>query len=550
MEAINIWRFLAGLGLFLYGMNLMEHVLKKISGRSFKLFLKKYTQNLFKAIIGGTLVTGLVQSSSVVSLLVLAFVGAGVISFRNALGVILGSNFGTTLDSWIVATVGFKLSIESYSLPVIAITALGMFFFHQRKRLYNLLRLLFSIGILFLGLGFMKSGGETMVQHFDLSALAHYNTLVFVLAGFIITVVIQSSSATIAITLTALHAHAITFPSAAAIVIGSELGTTIKILLASSNGTADKKRVAWGNFTFNATTALFACLTLPLLLHFIQEILHVQDPLIGLVVFQSGINLLAILIFLPVINPFAKWLEIRFQNENHVETSFISRDFPVVAELVAEALLQETTLLISKTAKFHKQTLGISNQSPEGFLKTLTEGKSENPYDQLKKIEGEILRYYALLPPEDLDREQHDTINQYITSVRHCIHSAKSLKDIHHNINDLSNSDHDVLHEQYLSLQEDWKKFDSSFARLLTLTDSKLLFEELTINMKLAFDSQQQRNAEIIEALKQKLVTEIEASTLMNVHREVLSTKKSLLRALSHLKLTRAQADEFEFLPG
>jgi phosphate:Na+ symporter len=126
----------------------MEHVLKKISGRSFKLFLKKYTQNLFKAITGGALITGLLQSSSVVSLLVLAFVGAGIITFRNALGVILGSNLGTTFDSWIVATVGFKLNIENNSLPVIAISSLVMFFFHQRKRLYNLFRLFFSIGIL------------------------------------------------------------------------------------------------------------------------------------------------------------------------------------------------------------------------------------------------------------------------------------------------------------------------------------------------------------------------------------------------------------------
>src|SRR5688572_31127495 len=116
---MDAWKFLAGLGLFMYGMSVLERVLKNLSGRSFKLFLKKYTQRLPTAIIGGALITGLVQSSSIVSLLVLAFVEAGTVSFRNALGVILGSNVGTTLTSWIVATVGFKLDVESYSLPVV-----------------------------------------------------------------------------------------------------------------------------------------------------------------------------------------------------------------------------------------------------------------------------------------------------------------------------------------------------------------------------------------------------------------------------------------------
>src|SRR5688572_14425676 len=98
---MDTWKFFAGLGLFLYGMTLMEHVLKSLSGRSFKLFLRKYTQSLVKAITGGALITALVQSSSVVSLLVLAFVESGTITLRNALGVILGSNLGTTLTSWI-----------------------------------------------------------------------------------------------------------------------------------------------------------------------------------------------------------------------------------------------------------------------------------------------------------------------------------------------------------------------------------------------------------------------------------------------------------------
>jgi phosphate:Na+ symporter len=547
---MEVWKFLAGLGLFLYGMNLMEHVLKKVSGRSFKLFLRKYTQSLFKSIIGGTLITGLLQSSSVVSLLVLAFVGAGIITYRNALGVILGSNLGTTLTSWIVATVGFKLNIENFSLPVIAFTAIVMFFVHRRKKIYNILRIFFAIGILFLGFGFMKTGAESLVDTFDLGALMQYNTLVFVMAGFILTTIIQSSSASVAIALTALNANAISLPAAAAFVIGSELGTTIKIVLAASNGSPDKKRVAWGNFIFNITTTLAAYLTLPWLLYFIQEIILIRDPLIALVFFQSTINLLTIILFLPLINPLAKWLEGRFKNEVQHETTFISPNFPIVGELVADALYKETELLIQKTAEYHNHVLIVSTQQ-EGFLQSLTHtsGISDNLYENLKKIEGEILHYYSTLQPEDLDHEQHDRVNQYIAAVRHTIHAAKSIKDIQHNLKTLSNSGNDVLHEHYINLQKSWSEFDTSFDHLFTITDSKILFEELTLAMKVAFNVQSSHNAEIVAALKARKLLEIDTSTLMNVEREVLSGKKSLLRALSHLKLTHAQADMFEFLP-
>jgi len=129
---MDTWKFLAGLGLFLYGMTLLEKVLKKLSGRSFKLFLGKFTQRLPYAITGGALITALLQSSSVVSLLVLALVEAGTITFRNALGIILGSNVGSTLTSWIVATIGFKIDIESYASLVVGIFAIGMFFVREQ----------------------------------------------------------------------------------------------------------------------------------------------------------------------------------------------------------------------------------------------------------------------------------------------------------------------------------------------------------------------------------------------------------------------------------
>src|SRR5690606_22805737 len=124
MGSSQVWIFLSGIGLFLYGMGRLENALKKLSTRSFKLFLKRSTRTVFMSLVAGVVLTAILQSSSVVSLLVLAFVGLNLVTFRNALVVILGANVGTTVSSWLVATAGFKLDLVEYAIPVLAVTTL------------------------------------------------------------------------------------------------------------------------------------------------------------------------------------------------------------------------------------------------------------------------------------------------------------------------------------------------------------------------------------------------------------------------------------------
>lgn len=128
LQHLDIWKFLAGLGIFLFGMFLLEEAVKQLSGKSFKRFIKKTTTGKIRSVFSGILATSVLQSSSAVSLMTLAFVGAGVMSMQNAIGVIMGTNVGTTFTGWIVATFGFKLNIESFSLPLIGVGGLGLIF--------------------------------------------------------------------------------------------------------------------------------------------------------------------------------------------------------------------------------------------------------------------------------------------------------------------------------------------------------------------------------------------------------------------------------------
>ncbi|MEO6305419.1 MAG: Na/Pi symporter, partial [Bacteroidia bacterium] len=161
---VQILKLCAGVGLFLFAMYLIEESLKNISGRNFKLFLQRITKNTWGAVAGGAIVTGILQSSSMVSLMVLAFVGAGVFTMKNALAIILGANLGTTLDSWLVATLGFKTNIEVVAYPAVFMGGLLLILFSKRKSIKYLSYFLFGFGLLFIGLSYMKTAMASQLQ--------------------------------------------------------------------------------------------------------------------------------------------------------------------------------------------------------------------------------------------------------------------------------------------------------------------------------------------------------------------------------------------------
>ena len=186
--------------------------------------------------------------------------------------------------------------------------------FGNRKAIKYISYFIFGFGLLFIGLSFMKSAMEEQVKVFDFSQYADMSLAAFLLIGFIITSLVQSSSVTMALTLSALHAGDIGFLPAAALVLGSETGTTIKILLSSIGGNASKKRVALGNLLFNIFLTIFAFIFIKPILFVITDFFSIANPLIGLVTFSSVVNLDGIIIFLPFLDPYATFLERLFRN--------------------------------------------------------------------------------------------------------------------------------------------------------------------------------------------------------------------------------------------
>jgi len=234
VRQFDYWGLIAGVALFLFAMTQMEAGLKALGGRSLALYLKRRSGRPLAAVAGGIISTALLQSSSVVALMAQAFTGAGLLSLTAALGIVFGSNLGTTLTGWIVATLGFKFEIFELSLPLIGIGGLMLVFAQRRWAEYG--RALLGLGLLLMGLQLMKSSVASIEQYIDIDDLAGLAAWQYLLFGTVVAAVIQSSSATMMITLAALNAGIVDLPSAAAVAIGADLGTTTTVVIGAVKG--------------------------------------------------------------------------------------------------------------------------------------------------------------------------------------------------------------------------------------------------------------------------------------------------------------------------
>ena len=555
METLNtILKLAAGVGLFLFAMYLVEESLKNLSGRSFKLFLQRITKNNIGAVAGGTIITGILQSSSMVSLMVLAFVGAGVFTMKNAMAIILGANLGTTIASWLVATLGFKTDIEVIAYPAVCLGGFLLILLGNRKKFKYISYFLLGFGLMFIGLSFMKTAMETQVQHFDFSQYASMPLIVFLIIGFLITLIVQSSSVTMALTLSALNAGAIAFPMAAAIVLGGETGTIIKILVSAIGGNASKKRVALGNLLFNVFITAIAFVLLKPILLLITDVIKIKDPLIGLVTFSSLINLLAIVLFLPVLDIFTKFLERFFKNTDGNAAAFIGHASIAETVTALDLFRRETNYFIHNSMLFNlelfkidtialKQSEYIKINEKNNFEKKSIEEK----YEFLKQLQGEMQAFYLKLRTK-LNSEQNSELSQLISAARSSMHAVKSVKDIGTNITNLSRSSKDIKYQFFLHHKNETQHLYIKLNAFLT-KEEPTNFEEL----EMLFDTVQKNYTTALNTFYTEVqlttVESIDITTVINFNRELFTSNKAMLMAVKDVLLDEKNAQNFNEIP-
>jgi len=548
--SFDIWEFLAGLGIFLLGMIMIERALSILAGRPFKKMLRKFTNRPVKAILSGTVVTAILQSSSVVSLMVLALVGSGIIELSNAIGVVLGSNLGTTFTGWIVAFFGFQIDIESFALPFIAGGVFIMVFFTGKEKIYNIGNLAGGFGFLFLGLEYMKSSIALLGQNFDLTPYVDFSPYLLFFVGFVLAAIVQSSSAVMVIALSALNAGMIPLAAAAAMVIGSDLGTTITVIFGSIKGTADKKRVALGQFVFNFIVDVLALIFLYPLLRLITEGFGFSNPLLSLVAFHSCFNLLGIILFLPFLKLFARLLKNRFKKESTMIGRFIVNTPTGLPEIAIESLQKEVRHLIERVFALH---ISILNINPHIFA--LGNGIGfENYYDEaitdqylkIKELEGELVEFYVNIQNEQLERTDSVRLKQLILAIRYVMTSAKSVKDIHHNIKDYHRSINDHLIGLFGRLKIQQESFYLDLFKLYQSSISIGYFEGLADLKQTSRTNYNKLLDAAYSKIAEQQLSEVEISTIFNVNREFYNSNKMLILAIKEVLLPEAKAIDFD----
>ena len=285
---LNVLSVLGGLAMFLYGMALMSEGLQKSAGDRLRAFMAKMTSNAFKRVLTGTVVTCLVQSSSATTIMVVSFVNAGLLTLGNAIGVIMGANIGTTLTAWITS-LGFSVNIALFAVPMMGIG----FVLHSSKKatMKNIGQFLMGFAVMYVGLTFMKDCSNAVLGQYQTGMMNFFGSingfgfgsiLLFLVAGAVLTIVLQASSATMAITMLLAASGLIDFKLAVAMVLGENIGTTITANIAAAVANTSAKRAARAHTIFNIVGVIWVlCIFGPIvkLICMIMTELGFQDPM-------------------------------------------------------------------------------------------------------------------------------------------------------------------------------------------------------------------------------------------------------------------------------
>jgi phosphate:Na+ symporter len=545
----DVWTLLAGVGIFLFGIFLLEESLKALSGKAFKSIIRKYTSTPLRSIMSGTMATALLQSSSAVTLMVLAFVGAGLMTLTNAIGVVLGSNLGTTLTSWIVAAVGFKFSIEAFALPFIGIGGLGLIFFGRQSRASNVSKLMVGFGFLFLGLDYMKESVGEMAANVDLNDFRNFNILFFLAIGFVITAIMQSSSAAMAIILTAVYAGVISFYNATAMVIGINMGTTITVLIGSLGGVMTKKQVAMAHVIFNLVTGILALIFLRPLNNLVLQVFPAPgDRMLAIALFHTLFNLAGVLVFLPFVNPVASLIMKIIKDKKERLSLYIHKVTSEVPEAALEAIRKETSHLVRLAMLYNLKVFNL-DPSLAISMEELPKDRGSSStgrelYSSIKSIQSEIFMFSSELQGRELSGEEASRLNRILQSIHHSVASAKNLKDIAHELDEMDQS-------EIIFNNQNFQKFRKVLLHVYTIIDELLVKENNVINlprlvktMDTIRDDEHDMMKDFSHSLRNMSGNNI--SSYLSASRSFYLSLRQMTLAVKDLILTQEQSEIYE----
>ena len=529
----NVKEIAAGVSIFLFGMLFLEEGFRAFTGGILERILKKTTNTLPKAIAFGIVSTTIMQSSSLVSVITISFLSAGLIWLSSGIGIIFGANIGTTTGAWLVAGFGLKVKISAYAMPMLVFGIILVF--QKSKNLKGIGYALAGLGFLFLGIHHMKEGFEAFRDTINLTEYAmpgFLGLIVFASIGLAATVIMQSSHATLVLIITALAAAQITYENALALAIGANVGTTITAIIGSMSSNYQGKRLATAHLIFNVVTGAIAIAFISQIVWMVDEIaanvgIANDDYTLKLAVFHTVFNFIGVAVMIPLVPRLVTFLQ-RVIPKPHVEEvapKYINEtafDFP---ETLLESVRQETMYLYENAFEILAHGINLHRtaiNSDEDLEAYVMNSREVMDFDldriyatKVKVLHAAIINFVSKaqtqLPPEFASRlfELRDACHGIVISIKETTQLRDNIaayivsdnEDIRREYNKIRVQLAAVMREIHVLAEGDEEDRD-----VLTLDEFKVAIDEENIIATGAMDA----------LIREDKITAVMASSLMN----------------------------------
>ncbi|MDY0321846.1 MAG: Na/Pi symporter [Arcobacteraceae bacterium] len=457
----------AGVGIFIIGMHFMEDGFKLFSGGMLEKVIAKTTDTIPKSISLGVIATAILQSSSLIAIIIISFLSAKLITLSSAIGVTFGSNLGTTATAWIVSYFGLKIDIAAFALPMVIFGVIFRFF--ENKSTKGMGNILLGLGFVFLGIGYMKDGFEDLKEGIDLSQFAvegYLGVLIYIAIGIIATMILQSSSAMLALTITALATGQIMYLNAIALAIGANIGTTITAAMGAMVSNANSKRLAVGLVMFNTVTAFAVVFVLYYFVDFVDMMagyvgISPDDYAMKLSLFHTFFNLFGLVIwafFIPRLVTYLKTLFVEDMETYISKPRYLNMDVVEVPSAAFEAtkkevihLYENATEVLSHAIMLHRHRY-LGQHNIDNIVRESTdiiELDIDNFYQtRIKSLYSDIVDYSTFFVSKLTDDKKSYIIGLR-GACRDIAEAVKDTKELQKNIAKYLQSNNDYIKEEY-----------------------------------------------------------------------------------------------------
>ena len=456
----------AGVAIFLFGMLAMEEGFKAFTGGTLESILRKTTDKYWKSLSFGILSTTVMQSSSLVSVIAISFLSAGLISLVAGIGIIFGANIGTTTGAWLIAGFGLKVKISAYAMPMLVFGVILVF--QKSKSVKGIGYILAGLGFLFLGIHYMKDGFEAFKSTIDLTQFAvpgYPGLFLFAGIGIFATVVMQSSHATLVLILTALGAGQIEYENALALAIGANVGTCITAILGALSANVEGKRLAAAHLIFNVTTGVIAIVFIDQFLWGVENIsawvgIPADDFTLQLAVFHTLFNLTGVLVMSPLIGKLASFLTdaLKPTAVTTAEPKYLNDATLELPDTIMEAVRRETLHLWDNAFEIiaHGINLHRTDILSERDMKEIVR-ESNKPIDididkqyerNVKVLYGSIVAYISEAQSH-ITAEYGEDLYALRLAGRNIVEAVKDVKHLRKNLTTYMASDNPYAAEEY-----------------------------------------------------------------------------------------------------